>query len=363
MIIGAAVATIVLVSMIPLMTPLVEPPKSEEWYFDDYRPCANDVETSGAFEIVSYDGRHYIHAKDVGTGAINGVEYSVSKAPLEIFVLWGQSNAAYYQEDVSIVNKECTKCTSRAYYFGTLSEPLAILSPSPLSTNLDDCTIQSSANPDGSWRIGNIEAPFESVICKFNEEHSRPYVINVGVGGQRLEYFTQGNPGYTLINSAIPAAISSIDLDHFEISYGAWIMCQGEANTSTSIAQYISDFEEVRTTLSGLSFNEGLIIQTVEKDGVNSSVAQSIIVDSYSGVYWGSTKTQGFSIANGLLVSDDKHYSQKGDNILGADCAETWLRLSGNNFEYTGQSLVYAIVPLVILAILVCVARAALSRS
>ena len=325
----------------------------EDWVYDDYRQYNDNVSVSGNFEKLTYSGKTYVHANGVGEGTINGQTYTISKAPLEFFVLWGQSNAAYYKEDVTVANKECPKIATQAYYFGTNDKPLQIVNADPLNTNLESCDMQSSINPDGSLIIGNIDGAFESYYCYYCDTNTRPYLLNVGVGGQRMEYFTEGEPGNTLMNDAITAALASVDTDLFDVKKGCWIMSQGEANTSYNIDAYIEEFSEVQSTLSGYDLDKGLIIQTIQKDGVNSSVAQSIIVEEDSSVYWGSTATQSFTVSNGLLTSDDKHYSQNGDDIIGKDCANTWLTISGQKYEAEYNDLIGTVIVVLICGLIV----------
>lgn len=351
-IVAITIGVILIGSLAPTMLSNDHPGTiSTDWVYDDYRQFDDGVTVSGNFEKLTYSGKTYVHANGVGDGTINGQQYTISKAPLEFFVLWGQSNAAYYKEDVTEVNT-CPKIATQAYYFGANNKPLEITAADPLQTNIDDCSIHSSINPDGSLIIGNIDGAFESYYSYYCDNNTRPYILNVGVGGQRMEYFTAGEPGNTLMTEAITAALAAVDSDLFDVKNGCWIMSQGEANTTYPISTYIEEFSDVKNTLSGYNLNKGMIIQTVEKDGINSSVAQRIIVEEDPAVYWGSTATQTFSVANGLLTSDDKHYSQRGDNILGYDCANEWLTISGQKYVSEYNDLISIVIVVMLCGLL-----------
>lgn len=303
------------------------------WVYDDFQECDPSTSVGGVFELVTYGSKTYIHATDVGEGTINGESYAVDKAPLGVFLLWGQSNAMYGYYDVTVAN-ECPPCETNGYYFGstvgpTVSYPNAdrtALTNDPLS----NAELRSMINPDGSFKIGNIEASFTSAYSD-NNQNIRPYFVNASVAGCALQYFIPGALGNTNIHTIWDAAIDAIDLDKFEVQKQCWIMVQGESDGGWTTEQtYLSLFAQVYDDLKTTTdLDEGLIVRTRDTETFSTICqAQDAIVKTYPDIHMGCTATSSFTVENGLLRDDNLHYTQKGDNIIGEDCAETWMSLT-----------------------------------
>lgn len=327
-IIGGVIAVVLISAiLIPITN---DSPSKGGWVYDDYQKCPADTVVSGAFETVLFDGETYIHAKDVGKGVINGKTYSVSKADLSVFLLWGQSNSMYLNADPEQVNAEFEPLEStRAYFYGISNDsdyrPIISWKSGTTAVYPENGQFLSMTSPDGKFLIGNIEAPFAAIYAE-NPEGFRPYIINAGVGGMSLQSFLPGTIYNTNIHNIWTSALSKIDTSKFNVRPTAWIMSQGEANAGTPPAKYLEYFSEVYADIVDYcGIEDGIIIQTRYANSSNANKAQNMIVSEYPQIIMGSTASSDFTISNGLLATDDIHYTQLGDNIVGAEAAQAWL--------------------------------------
>lgn len=352
--------TIAIILIATLIVPVIDDATTNPapgWVYDDYRPAPVNCEVSGAFEIVTYDGADYIHAKDVGEGTIDGETYTISKADLAVFLLWGQSNSMYLNADPDQVNEDCAPLKTRAYFYGIDTEeayrPIISWKSGSTAVYPENGIFLPTCAPDGKYLIGNIEAPFSSVYCD-NLSNYRPYIINAGVGGMSLQSFLPGTIYNTNTHNIWNRAIDQIDETKFNVHYAGWIMSQGEANSHTPIDTYIEYFDEVTADIAdSFDLTKGVIIQT--RDG-NAREAQEIIASTHSNVIIGSSASASFTVANGYLAEDGVHYTQKGDDIVGQESARAWLSFTQPAVvDYKG--LLTVIVPLLIIAVVVTSAR------
>lgn len=353
LVIGASISLILIAMVLAPIALQGEP--DAPWTYDDYQICEAEDVVDGAFEVVDFQGQHYIHAKDVGDGTINGITYHVEKANLRLFLLWGQSNSMYLNYDPDIVNEEFTPLKTRAYFYGidngTDYRPIISWKDGNGNVFPEHGQFLPVTSPDGTYLIGNVEAPFCATYCE-NNENLRPYIINAGVGGWALQNFLPGTKGGENIHKVLDEALDKVDFDHYTISPGAWIMSQGESNAGTAINTYIGYFDEITLDLKdSYDLDYGLIIQTRKGNSLNAANAQEEIVLTHPHVLMGSTASQTFTVENGLLASDNIHYTQLGDDIVGSQTARTWLNYTEPpSADYRG--LIGLTVPLLILAVL-----------
>lgn len=359
LVIGASISLIIIATVLAPIA--LQEGATPSWTYDDYQICDADTVVSGAFEVVDFQGQHYIHAKDVGPGTIDGTTHIVEKAKLRLFLLWGQSNSMYLNYDPEVVNEKFAPLKTRAYFYGvdngTDYRPIISWKDGNGNVFPEHGQLLPVASPDGTYLIGNIEAPFCAIYCD-NNENLRPYIINAGVGGWALQNFLPGTKGGESIHKVLNEALTQVDSDHYEISPGAWIMSQGESNAGTPIETYIGYFDEISEDLKdSYNLDYGLIIQTREENSLNAAKAQEEIVLTHPNILMGSTASQTFTVANGLLASDNIHYTQSGDNIVGSQTAKTWLNYTEPpTAEY--HSLISITVPILILAVLATLAAA-----
>lgn len=355
-ILGVFTAIVLVATLtVPIIDELTEE-SSFGWVYDDYRVAPDGCVVSGVFELVDYGGVTYIHANDVGEGTIDGETVTVSKADLAVFLLWGQSNSMYLNADVDQVNEDCDPLKTRAYFYGIDTDdayrPIISWKNGNTAVYPENGSFLPTCAPDGTYLIGNIEAPFSAGYCE-NIYNYRPYIINAGVGGMSLQSFLPGTIYNTNTHNIWTAATSLIDTDKFNVHYEGWIMSQGEANSGTAIETYIGYFDEVVADIEdSFNLNKGAIIQTREGNSARAHDAQIEIVETHPNVIMGSTASSGFTVDNGCLASDGIHYTQKGDDIVGTETAAAWLSFT-QPLEFDYSPLLMAIVPLLIISIVI----------
>lgn len=349
MIIGVVVAAALMAVAIPIVADITSP-TNPEWVYDDYKEAPEGCVVSGSFELVEYEGVTYIHAKDVGPGTIDGDSFTVSKADLAVFLLWGQSNAMYLNADPAQVNADCEPLKTRAYFYGIDTDdayrPIISWKDGNTAVYPEHGSFLSVCAPDGTYLIGNVEAPFCSVYCD-NSHNYRPYIINAGVGGMSMQSFLPGTIYNTNTHNIWTEAMAQIDTSKYNIHHAGWIMSQGEANAGTPIDTYIGYFDEVVDDIeSSFDLKKGAIIQTRAGNSLNAHNAQEQIVRTHSNVIMGSTASSDFEISNGCLADDGIHYTQKGDDIVGVQTAEAWLEFTDS--PSSSESLL-SMIPLLII--------------
>lgn len=322
------------------------------WQYDDYREAApGDTVDGSVFELVTVGDTDYIHAKAVGTGTINGASVTVSKAKLDLAFMCGQSNAAYVAVDVS--EADPIPKLGTAYYFGTETQYAAAVASSQWWSMLDD---------DGALRIGD-KAP--SYCATFNEiTGHKVYWVSGAIGGQSLTAFIPPDGSvWTYMNNTLTAALSYVDPSLFELETNYYMWIQGEANSFTNLDVYTSMFLQVHNAMlngecAGVPF-EGCVISLVRPaNAINSSVAQMDLAKEYPTIYMGTTAAKGFTVENGLLASDDIHYSQLGDNIIGSDLARYIAGLLGpsaSDEDY--MALLYMVPVLMVAGLILAIVR------
>lgn len=274
----------------------------------------------------------------IAAGVIVIDDMEANPDAVNVFLLAGQSNAQYFRTDVTVANAELASIPDdSAYYYGTDEMPL---SPGAWSNMNYDTTLESySIHPmvnGGEYTIGGVEAALASGFVTDTGE--KCLVINVGIGGVSVGMYTPGGLAYDYAKKVFFNAISKCPSD-WVLNKCSVVWIQGEANTSTPVAEYMEDFiimwDAMRSTFG---FDSILISKVRAVNGVNSSVAQIYLADSVPGVYMATEVSDTFTIDNGLMTSDDLHYSQKGDNLIGVAVANYYY----DHLYHTGDTNQYA---------------------
>lgn len=321
-----------------------------EW--DDYRPFDDSdvLGTSGAIEIISIDGTTYLHAKDVGKGTIvyqNGKEsdYRVTKATADLILMNGQSNAAYYLKNdlPPEADKAPAPHVGTSYYFGRLTDPKMNYDFGSIA----DYQIYDMIDPsDGQLRIGDKGPGF----CKeyTNATGHKAIWISMGIIGKRISTWLPPSGTNWIYDADMMTAFNAqLDSMPVEIDRTIMLWAQGESdkNAGTSIAVYKSRFMtfyeaapaawghdiDACYLISGKTSNMGIINDALaqlaaEHDDIKLAVPASLI--------------DTFTVDNGLMYTDDLHYTQTGDNAVADAAARAVLQDMG----YTvGSAPIYLI--------------------
>lgn len=314
-------AFIVVVLTATVLVPFLNEVDVSEAEYDDYIEIDPEDSVSGSFEVVTAGTKTYAHATSVGYGEIDGDKYYVSKAKLDVFMIMGQSNAAYSYYDVSTASPVASP--GETYYFGTSTQPNT---QTVAGTGMYD-----AVNVDGTAVIGHLEMPFMS---KYNElTGHKVYTINTGWNGASISVLTVGGSHYNYEQRTARNGFDAIDQEHYSIETIGYIWLQGEsdAGLDTPISEYKADFLNLYNAIAGKSddlftnrftMDNAYIVQTRTARGENAAEALSELASENEHIYMATEITLTFSVENGTLRDDDLHYTQLGFNQIGVAVAE-----------------------------------------
>lgn len=337
-IIMAAVSIVIVGS---LLAPIVnETTEVTTLQYDDYFETSATT-ASGSLELVDIDGTTYAHAKSLGEATLvtpGGIRnYNVEKADLDVWLLTGQSNAAYFRYDSTTATPIPSLGTS--YYYGTDSAPITYTTFDPDDYDIYDMISTTT----GEAKIGNIELPFAGQYQTLGDH--KVLVINGALSGAPIEKFVPNAEVYEYMVDVFADAMSKIDETYYNIYTKGTIWAQGESNSSTPVDQYKMYFMEMYNAVSGQDqahvFNADydlplcMIVQTREANSTNAPTAQEELAAETDGIYLATDVTQTFTVENGLMNSDDEHYSQLGDNMIGVALADYYYETIGSSTEIT----------------------------
>lgn len=315
-------ATVVIILTGGILVPLLDDIGADtSMEYDDYVEVDADTVTGGAIELVTIGSKTYAHAADTGAGEINGKRYDVQKAQLDLFLIMGQSNAAYSYYDVATAAPVAELGTT--YYFGTDTQPnTQIVTGIGMYDAVDPAT--------GEARIGHLEMPFMA------EYHAvtghKVYTINTGWNGANISTLTVGGSHYNYEWRTARNGFSAVNQDHYTINPVGYIWIQGEsdASLSTPVDEYKGAFMDLFDAISWQSsdrftplfkMDQAFIVQTRTVRGPNPAEALTELAEEYAGIHMATDVTLTFTVDNGMMRSDNLHYTQAAYNILGVQVA------------------------------------------
>lgn len=333
-IVGIAVGVMITVVLVAaVIVPITNPSAADadEWYYDDYKAMDSVSSVSGALELVTVGDTEYVHANGVGTGTITYDDgdtdtVTVSKAVLDVFFLYGQSNAAGRNGDTSEVDKYPELGTT--YYFGYADAygPSAALN----STGFDvsQCDMYSLYDSSGDPRVAGLLPDFSYEYQQITGH--KVYLINGAIGNKSVLTFDPPSGFmWTYGDSILTAGLAEIDTTLYDYSCKYYMWIQGEADSGRDVDVYKAQFLEMHDAMlagdmAGVEFEKCFISKVRAANGANSSVAQIELAEEYpETIIMASTASDSFTIANGLMGSDDLHYSQLGNNIIAVAFADS----------------------------------------
>lgn len=294
------------------------------WMYDDYKSIEGVEIAEGSLEMITVGSNTYIHAKDVGEGTItysNGdVEnITVKKAKLDVIYLYGQSNASYRNGNISEVDSQPPMGTTYFYGYEDAYGPSAALNNTGF--DISDCDMYSLYDSDGVLRVGGILPSFSYNYNKITDH--KVYLIDGAIGNKSILTFDPPSGFmWTYGESILDAGLSEIDTTLYDYSCKYYMWIQGEADSGRDIDVYKERFMEMHTALldgemSGIYFQKCFMSKVRESNGVNSSIAQLQLAEEHPNTIEIVSDVDSFTVANGLMGSDNLHYSQKGNNIVG----------------------------------------------
>lgn len=272
---------------------------------------------------------------------------------LHVFVITGQSNAAYYISDVDVANEMPHIDEGMAYYYGTSSAPMyyGINPSSPTyDTTFESYAIHDMVDSSGDYVIGGLESAFASKYV--NETRNKVLMINTAIGGQTISQMQPGQLGNEYAQDVFEHAAALIPSGE-NVVFESILFIQGESDGATSITAYKNLFLTMADSYMGFTGCDDVVISKV-RDGnaANPSVAQIQLCEEYPQFIMATMAADGFTVANSLLTNDHLHYSQAGKNIIGAAMANAVITHDMTISIPLGEALL-VIVPICVIAAII----------
>ncbi len=285
-----------------------KPKTFEPTYFNSSNPEIATVDDDGLITIVGVSNESVTITAGSGTAEEYFTITKTVRAPINVYLLTGQSNAAYFyaEPEVATVTKRGT-----SYQYDTVE---------------GGCRIRSLNKPDGSMLVGSIEAS----LCKtlYDIMGEKTLIINAGISGQPIRTFKPFDAdSYIQVNTIWQTSTAEIASEefssHFEPRFRSYIWIQGETDDWTNSDRYKSDFLQLhRVFTSEDHFNlDYCFMVMVRSVFTRPCEAQEELAQGYEDIIMASRASQYLTMENGGLRYDNLHYAQAGDNILGADAA------------------------------------------
>lgn len=264
---------------------------------------------------------------------------------LNVIVLEGQSNSQYASSrvDPSLMD-ELGSPSKNVYYYGTPQYPFSLNTPNnPVyDTTFESYNIYSMYNEYAhQWRIGSEDA---AICYQVSERYKTDtLVINVSIAGSTIAYLQPDATGGTIINNALNDAFSKIP-KKYNVVKVCYVWMQGEADRTTDEDVYIGLFENIKEYYEDKGINKCYLVQTRPENGGNASLAQLTICENDPDVILASTLPSTFTVENGLLLSDNLHYSAEGRYLIGMQVGEIIeVEKSSNDIE-----VILSILPIIV---------------
>ena len=235
---------------------------------------------------------------------------------IDVYLIAGQSQGVWeFSKDLEVVNSEIPAPEKTAYYYGNNNPVLwQLIGGQPdWDTTYTTYGMHEAYYANG-WVIGDIEPSLAYGITKATGHDV--YLINVCEKGRSLNYLN--TDGKAFIENVITHALDQIPT-HSRINYGGCIFMHGEADASTPVDIYISEFETFKDSIQSRGFKTFYIVPTVPANAGNAIEAQRIIAENNADVILTNNIASTFSIENELLQPDGVHYTQKGDDLIGEE--------------------------------------------
>lgn len=230
---------------------------------------------------------------------------------LDVIIIDGQSNAAYYTSDTTRVNPNLIDLPvphHKLMYYGTETGPNDFLTG-------DDPDGIYEMNRNGRWVIGGLEP----TLSYYYSERSGNDVltINVARGAQSITSLAPDGEYWQLGSQLISDALSMVS-GYSHVNMVGWVMLQGEQDKDMDVDTYKEHFLDLADYFDSIGATQCYLVKTREYYGGNATIAQAELVEEDSDIHMATTITDTFTESNGYLVTGDPlHYSQRGRNVVG----------------------------------------------
>lgn len=221
---------------------------------------------------------------------------------LDVFIIDGQSNAAYKNEtgsvDLDVVNADLGTPTHKLYYYGNSTRPT-------MYNESDTAYAIRPIYSNGAYVVGGLVAPFAYYLSQ--AQNRDILVLDVGISAQSISNLVPGSTGGDWKVTIITNALNSITgYDH--INMLGWTWLQGESDKSMTVATYIGYFNDLEAYYTSLDCSDCYIVKTRESVGGNATIAQAQEIASNPNIHLGTDITDTFTGTSYML--DNLHYNQ-----------------------------------------------------
>lgn len=261
---------------------------------------------------------------------------------LDIICIEGQSNAENWLVGTTLeeINESISAPKHEVYYSANT------VYSGDFDTVVKDYSVRKAYTD--SWQVGGYIAALGQL---WTEKYGRDVlIINTGIGSSSIDKLAPTGIYGEYVQKMIGDALDSDVVSEYErVNKIAWIWIQGEFDTNT-IETYTEKFNEIDSMMQGYGFNQCYIVQTRAADSLQSIPALQQIIASNHRVHLATDLPDSFTVENGLLFTDDTHYTQKARNLLSEVFAEC---LPGIYSVPEGTANMIQIIPILVLAGLV----------
>ena len=275
------------------------------------------------FLLKNHEKNNLLHAILGGTIAIILIgsllvpaitEYE--REDVDLFVVAGQSNAAYLHYDLELCDPQVDG--SYAIYYGTPEMPIVYGSH---STPTYDPTLKSySFETASSSNLAHLEAPFSETYHSMTGH--KVATVNVGISGSSIEEWQSNGFAWEYASTVIDDALSK--LSDYKVHLKGFIWIQGESDSSMSAEDYEEYFLNTFDLFNDKGFKDCFISKvrrdtstSGQRNPVGPSNAQIAMCEEYTHIHMATEISDTFTVSNGLMESDNLHYNQLGQNLIG----------------------------------------------
>lgn len=275
----------------------------------------------------------------------------------DVIFLMGQSNAGYRIQTAVASEADPIPEEGMAFYYGTTTRPAMI----------DADASSQSIIPmvsDGAAVIGD---KWPSIASRYTSLTGHKVVLaQLSKVNEKIESFDPDD-GYMWELSVTRVGDVLTAMEDYGLAVGkcfvVWI--QGESNRIMTGDEYAERLLTIGTTIinGGLGADVSPPILISKTRGTGGSVeGQELLVSEKPGMFrFASTVATTFSVEAGTMADDDLHYSQAGNNILGAEIGEAVAAVS--NSEFKMDKAIWGIIAIGIGAIVLFGAISAVTRN
>lgn len=241
-----------------------------------------------------------------------------SEGDTDVIFMMGQSNATYLIKYVNAGAATPVPEPGTAYYYGTEAKPAGF------PESYSNCGIYPMSTAEGS-RIGD---KWPAIAAEYVEATGHKVLMaQIASGGQSIVKFspTDGHL-WTESTARVAEVLRAMDEAGMKPGRISVVWIQGESDLTMSAEEYKQRFLEMGKRIAngglGCEVTLPIWISLIRGDGGSVEAQQEIVIEK-PGIFRMATEiARTFTVQNGLCGDDNLHYSQAGNNVVGAAIGE-----------------------------------------